>query len=555
MAVTTSEPFRFSTALRDTRVLQIVGQIIFAVILIAALYGLLTSILGALSAQNLTPNLAFLQNRAGFPIGEAPPWYTADESYWTAYTIGLTNTLRIVILGLILSTVVGILVGIFLLSNNWLVRTISKVYVELLRNTPLLVQLFIWYFVVMLSLPAFQQSIALPQEGYTFIPIRIGLYLLAGVYLYSQLGRIPPQQHQRRALIVPAFFAAVAVIELGFWVFARTDVNDPRMLLFVVISGAILLALAFVAKDARQAAIGGLIGLAIGAVLFFTRIIPDTALRLEMQPWIFLNIRGFAFPELLPTGRLVEWLAFVAVGVALAFILWIYLGRVTETSGQRFPRVTYALLSIVIFAVVGWLLVSAEPSPSTIPVTNANGQTVLMTLDEAREAELLPLEAEQVYAQTPLLFKLPTKNNFRFTGGTQITPEYLALLLGLTIYTSAFIAEIVRAGILAVPRGQVEAARALGLNYTDLLRLVILPQALRVIIPPLGNQYLNLTKNSSLAIAIAYSDLFQITTIIMNQSGQSVTGMIMVMLTYLILSLIIATIMSRLNRRFQLVTR
>lgn len=555
MAVTTSEPFRLSSALRDTRVLQIVGQIIFAVLLIAALYGLITSILAALAAQNLTPNLNFLQNRAGFPIGEAPPWYSANESYWTAYTIGLTNTLRIVLLGLLLSTVVGILVGIFLLSNNWLVRTISKVYVELLRNTPLLVQLFIWYFVVMLSLPAFQQSIALPQEGYTFIPIRVGLYLLAGLYLYSMLGRIPPQQHERRAMIVPAFFAAVAVIELGFWVLSRTTPDDPRLPLFVLVSGVVLLVLAVVAKNIRPAALGALIGLIIGAALFFTRIIPDNTLRLELQPWIMLNIRGFAFPELLPTSRMVEWLAFVAVGVALAFILWIYLGRVTETSGQRFPRFIYAILSIAVFAVVGWLLVSAEPAPTAIPVKNADGQTVLMTRDEAREAGLLTLEAEQVYAQAPLLFRLPTRNNFRFTSGSTITPEYLALLLGLTIYTSAFIAEIVRAGILAVPRGQVEAARALGLNYSDLLRLVILPQALRVIIPPLGNQYLNLTKNSSLAIAIAYSDLFQITTIIMNQSGQSVTGMMMVMLTYLILSLIIAAVMSRANRRFQLVTR
>ncbi len=555
MAATSSEPFRFTTALRDTRVLQIIGQIVFAVLLIAALYGLLTSILGALAAQNLTPNLTFLQNRAGFPIGEAPPWYTANESYWTAYTIGLTNTLRIVILGLILSTVVGILVGIFLLSNNWLVRTISKVYVELLRNTPLLVQLFIWYFVVMLSLPAFQQAIALPQEGFTFIPIRVGLYLLAGLYLYSMLGRIPPQQHRRRALIVPAFFAAVAVIELGFWVLARTTPDAPQLLIFVVVSVLLLLALALLAKNIRQAALGALLGLSIGAALLFTRIIPDTTLRFELQPWIFLSIRGFAFPEVLPTARLVEWLAFVAVGVALAFILWIYLGRLTETTGQKFPRLTYAILSIVIFAVIGWLLISAEPTPTTIPVRNADGQTVMMTLEEARSQSLLTLQDEQLYAQTPLLFRLPTRSNFRFTSGTQITPEYLALLLGLTIYTSAFIAEIVRAGILAVPRGQVEAARALGLSYSDLLRLVILPQALRVIIPPLGNQYLNLTKNSSLAIAIAYSDLFQITTIIMNQSGQSVTGMLMVMVTYLILSLIIAATMNRVNRRFQLVTR
>jgi general L-amino acid transport system permease protein len=139
--------------------------------------------------------------------------------------------------------------------------------------------------------------------------------------------------------------------------------------------------------------------------------------------------------------------------------------------------------------------------------------------------------------------------------GSQITPEYMALLLGLVVYTAAFIAEIVRAGILAVPRGQIEAARALGLSTNQTLRVIILPQALRVIIPPLGNQYLNLAKNSSLAVAVAYADLVLVTTTIMNQSGQSVTGITMIMLTYLALSLIIAAAINLVNRRFQIVTR
>src|SRR5690606_9393958 len=117
--------------------------------------------------------------------------------------------------------------------------------------------------------------------------------------------------------------------------------------------------------------------------------------------------------------------------------------------------------------------------------------------------------------------------------GTEITPQYVSLLAGLVVYTAAFIAEIVRAGIMAVPRGQIEASRALGLSTPQTLQLVILPQALRVIIPPLGNQYLNLSKNSSLAIAIGFADLVLVTTTIMNQSGQSVTGITMIMLTYL----------------------
>ncbi len=490
--------------LRDDRVLQIIGQIVFALILIAALYGLTTSILNALVERNLTPNLVFLQNRAGFDISEKPEWYSANSTYWDAYTVGITNTLRVVVLGLVLSTLLGIFVGVALLSRNWLVRTIFTVYVELLRNTPLLVQLFAWYFVVMLSLPTFQQSLSFPQEGITVIPLRFLLYALGALLIWSTIRRLPSHYHDRRRVYVRGYAAVVIVIELV----ARLG----------IING------------------GG-------------------ALRFEVLPWAYINIRGFAFPELVTTNRLAEWLTFVTVGAVLAGILWIYFGRLKETTGLVSPRGRYALAAIVLLALFGWLIVSGEPAPVSVPVVNAEGVTTMMNLNEARADGLITLQDEQIYATVPLILRLPEKNNFRFTSGTQITPEYMALLLGLVIYTSAFIAEIVRAGILAVPKGQVEAARALGFGYGDVLRFVILPQALRVIIPPLGNQYLNLAKNSSLAIAIAYADLFLITTTIMNQSGQSITGMAMVMLTYLIISLIIATLMDRANRRFQLITR
>jgi general L-amino acid transport system permease protein len=149
----------------------------------------------------------------------------------------------------------------------------------------------------------------------------------------------------------------------------------------------------------------------------------------------------------------------------------------------------------------------------------------------------------------------PQKAGLRYVNGNPYTATYIALTLTLIIYTAAFIAEIVRAGIMAVDKGQIEASRALGLNFERTLSLIILPQALRVIIPPLGNQYLNLAKNSSLAIAISFSDLFQVSTTIINQSGQSVSVFAMVMLTYLAISLSIAFVMNWINGRFQLVTR
>jgi ABC-type amino acid transport system permease subunit len=150
---------------------------------------------------------------------------------------------------------------------------------------------------------------------------------------------------------------------------------------------------------------------------------------------------------------------------------------------------------------------------------------------------------------------LPQKPRFQFISGATYTPELMALLVGLVIYTSAFIGEIVRAGIQAVPYGQIEASRALGFSGWQTLRLIVLPQALRVIIPPLSNQYLNLAKNSTLATAVAFSDAYSVGQTIMNQSGQSVTGFFIILITYLTMSLIIATIMNIVNRRFQLVTR
>jgi general L-amino acid transport system permease protein len=184
-----------------------------------------------------------------------------------------------------------------------------------------------------------------------------------------------------------------------------------------------------------------------------------------------------------------------------------------------------------------------------------------MSMQEATDAGLWTRNEDQLYGRWPVLYIPPVQKISPagiisgLASGTQITPEYMALLLGLVVYTAAFIAEIVRAGILAVPNGQLEAARALGLSTGQTLSMIILPQALRVIIPPLGNQFLNLSKNSSLAIAVAYADLVFVTQTIMNQSGQSVTGITMIMLTYLAISLILAALVNLVNRRFQIVTR
>jgi general L-amino acid transport system permease protein len=164
----------------------------------------------------------------------------------------------------------------------------------------------------------------------------------------------------------------------------------------------------------------------------------------------------------------------------------------------------------------------------------------------------LPAAAWAILGPAPFTAELPVRGNFNVRGGIALSPEFTALLVGLVLYTAAFIAEIVRGGIQAVPKGQLEAARALGLSEGALLRLVVLPQALRVIVPPLTSQYLNLIKNSSLAIAIGYPDLFNVSTTVANITGQPVATIGLVMLIYLVLNLVAAAIMGVVNRRVQL---
>jgi general L-amino acid transport system permease protein len=296
------------------------------------------------------------------------------------------------------------------------------------------------------------------------------------------------------------------------------------------------------------------VGQLLGGLLFYFGVLPTSALRLELQPIFFMNNRGMVFPEVQTTARFAEWFIYVALGIGLALLLFYYLRKQTEQTGQPNPRLPLAIGLVVALSVLGWLIVSGEPTPETVLVEQ-DGQTVSMPVEEAREQELLTREDELFYSRVPLEVVLPRQQGLRFASGITLTPEYLALTLALIIYTAAFIAEIVRAGILAVPRGQLEAARALGLSYSQLLRMVVLPQALRVIIPPLTNQYLNLAKNSSLAIAISFADVYQVMNTVGNQSGQSVTSIIIVMLTYLVFSLVISAVMNWVNGRFQLVTR
>jgi general L-amino acid transport system permease protein len=379
---------------RDVVVLQWVAQILSAVLVIGFLAFFVRNVLNAAEARGLSWGYGFLSEAAGFPLSESVIPYDPSYSFARALVVGILNTLKVSLIGVVFATLLGIVAALARLSTNWLVSRIASVYIEIIRNIPLLVQLFFWYFAIYQQLPSVQESVRLP--GPVYLSQR-GLYM--------------------------------------FW--------------------------------------------------------------------------------FEPTSTIGSWAIFVAAAVVLSLVLYLVLSRYQVRTGKTTYPVATGLVVLIALPVAGWFLVGSSPLSTTVP-------------------EL---------------------GKFNFTGGLRLTTEYAAMLTGLVIYTAAFIAEVVRAGILAVHRGQFEAARALGLTPMQVLRLVVFPQALRVIIPPLISQYLNLAKNSSLAILIGYADVFFVGRTIINQAGRAVPVFLLIMATYLTISLITSIIMNIYNRSVRLVER
>jgi general L-amino acid transport system permease protein len=243
--------------------------------------------------------------------------------------------------------------------------------------------------------------------------------------------------------------------------------------------------------------------------------LPAVKQSIALPGFLYINQRGFyiIWPQLAEGGPL--FVAFVVAGFVLAIITWVVLRRIREVKGKETHYGWVSLGVLILVPLIGWFVSGGEP----------------------------------------ILLDAPVLKGFNFKGGLRLTPEFTALLIGLAMYTAAFIAEVFRAGILAVQKGQIEAARAVGLGYSQILSLIIVPQAMRVIIPPLISQYLNLTKNTSLALAIGYQELFAIGKVTINQAGRAVTVFILIMAIYLIISLLTSLVLNIYNKRVQFIER
>jgi general L-amino acid transport system permease protein len=334
-----------------------------------------------LRLRGIASGFDYLGRAAGFEIARGPLSYSSRDTYARALALGLLNTLRVSLLGIVIACALGLVIGIARLSNIWVVSATSRVYVEVLRNTPLLLQLLFWY--------ALSQALPATHDALNPVP---------GVFLSN------------RGLFLPRLVLHEGSLWLG------------------------------------------------GALLAFVVLVPVVVARSRLRR----DRTGHG----LPTARLLAASAVVLLSVAIA------IGR---------------------------------------PVVGVERPAVL---------------------------------GFNFRGGLSISPEFAALLIGLSTYTAAFIGEIVRGGVLAVDRGQSEAAKALGLSRGKVLRLVVLPQALRVITLPTTSQFLNLLKNSSLAVAIGYPDLISITNTAINQTGQAIEAIALAAAIYLVISLAISVVMN-----------
>jgi len=365
--------------------------LVYQVIAVAAIgfgvWYLAHNTLSNMAARGIQSGFGFLAQPAGFDIGETLIPYDALDPYWKAFLVGVVNTLRVAIAGVVLATLLGTVIGIGRFSHNALVRGICYAYVELFRNVPVLLQLLMWY-------------------------------------------------------------------------------------------------------------------------LLFTEWLPPIFEPLTLGGLFYLSKSGFSFP--VPVWGLAHGLAAIGAVVGLLFA-WAYRRwamRQFELTGRSRSMLLVPLGIVLVLAFAGWLLGGA-----------------------------------------PTAWSVPEPAGFVMEGGASATPEFMGVLLGLVLYTASFIAEVVRAGIASVSHGQVEAASSLGLSRGQSMRLVILPQALRVIIPPLTSQYLNLTKNSSLAVAIGYPDVVSIANTSLNQTGRAVECIAVIMAVYLTTSLATSAFMNWYNKR------
>ncbi len=542
---------------RDVRVLGVLGQIVVTALVLLGVGWLVSNFITNAENQGLEIGFGFLNVTAAFDIKEGIN-YDSTDTFGRALWVGVTNTIRVALLGMILTTFLGILVGIARLSNNWLISKIAMVYIELIRNVPLLVLLFFLYFGVVLKLPAVKDSIQpfglplyLNQRGVALLgvtatsgfPIWLAFIVLAAI-LVMALWIIQSRQEEKSGVAVNKFGTAAIAF------------------LIVVFVGWMVIT-AFITNQAIMVTASRNIEEFKDFETFYLLQIDNDALgdlgveRATLED--LDSAAGIAAYKAKLNAQLAAGASAAEVEAIEAQLTVLNVGSITVCAVEDTTGAINAASQLRRQGIP--VKVKGENSMTKAGANYAAGDCDLLAGSQAElAAERSILEAPGTHelvpvSMTPLIVNTPAPAGFNIQGGASLSPEFFALLIGLVIYTATYAAEIVRAGILSVSKGQSEAASALGLTDGQRLRLIILPQAMRVIIPPMTSQYLNLTKNSSLGVAIAFPELVSIGNTVMNQSGFAIQVILVFMASYLTISLLISAFLNWYNKKVALVER
>ena len=491
---------------RDATVVKWLAQVFTLVLVVFALFFLTTQALENLNRQGIEIRYDFLGIGLGSDLREGID--TDPDTAGRALWAGAVNTIRIAVGGIIAATILGVLIGVGRLSSNWIVSRMCSVFIETARNIPLLVQIiFIWALVATLPDVELDQGpingfLHLSNKGVSVPRLHIDdgfyqwlIFIAAGVLVGWLVKRRQDRRHDatgQDTYPVASFAGVLAVFALVGW-FAHP------------IFGWV-------------GAIFDFIGDGFSAL---TPVVVQIVLSLAALAAAAWWIRRFLARHRTPAGLM----------------------KLTDDDKFRIIFAGVGALAVIAFVLVGW------PGLSSWIINSGTDllEVIANKFGDGRTGKPMDIKAPDVQQL----------GNFPNPGpaGLNLTQGGTAVFFGVVLYTASFIAEIVRGGILAVPKGQTEAALAVGLRRVTMLRRVILPQAFRVILPPLGNQYLNLTKNTSLAIAVGYSDFVQVGQIVYNQTGKTLEVISLWMLFYLACSLTISVIVNFFNIRMKIVER
>lgn len=516
----------------DVRFLGVLGQIAFIIVLVLGARTLFSNFAGNASKLGSAQFICrdgsfsyrcaydFMDNQAGFDISDAPLDYENTDSYWWAFYNGILNTFRVGLLAVVATTILGTLAGIARMSKNWLVSKIALAYVEIIRNTPLLIQLLLIYFSIILSLPDIKEA---------YQPFGLPIFL-------SNRGLNLPWPLFMSSASTWIAFLILGIIQFQvLWMFLgrREEISghkSNRVVWGVV--GFILIALLgwFVSS-----------GVADNEGLLVTK---GSRIRaVEDIETIMLSRAGVNhiddFKTLSP-----ERVAEVALKVC---VLRDSASESNFTNKLNAMKVPYE--------------VDRAGSPDRATADFADGKCEVFAAPKSiLAAELATLENPGAnlivpVPETPVVWHIPAFEGFNVIGGYTMTGEFFALFIGLTVFYGGSLAEDVRAGIMSVSKGQTEAARALGLSEGQRLQLIVLPQALRVVIPPLISTYLSLMKDTSLGLAVAFPEMYLVSQTLLNQSGRALQIMIIIMLVYLSISLTFSVVLNWYNSRVVFVER